>query len=166
MLGRLLRQSSGTAGVEMALVAPLLIALMFGSMELGYYFYSEHVVVKAVRDGARFASREGFDKYTGCPDDPQADSTLVTNTQNVTRTNQVASGGTARLAGWTDNNSVEVTVSCEPLGTYGSFYEGLTDIPVVTVKATVPYPSLFSMAGFNTAGLTLTAASEAPVMGE
>ncbi len=31
----------------MVLVAPLLILLMFGATELGYYFYSEHVVVKA-----------------------------------------------------------------------------------------------------------------------
>ena len=67
MLRRLLRQSSGAAAVEMALVTPLLMVLMFGSMELGYYFYSQHVVTKAVRDGARFASRQGFDKYN-CPD--------------------------------------------------------------------------------------------------
>ena len=49
---RLNRCQSGVAAVEMALVAPLLLALLFGSVELGKYFLDQHVVVKAVRDGA------------------------------------------------------------------------------------------------------------------
>lgn len=163
MWARLLRHCSGAAAVEMALVTPLLIVIMFGSMELGYYFYSEHVVVKAVRDGARFASRQGFANYT-CPD--QVSSSVETNTQNVTRTNQVASGGTARLGPWTSNASITVTVRCDTSGTYGSFYEGLVDgIPVVTVSANVPYTPLFAGLGFNSTSLTMRAASEAPVMG-
>ncbi|MGL5837065.1 MAG: TadE family protein, partial [Sphingorhabdus sp.] len=47
----------GAAAAEMALVTPLLMIIMFGAFELGNYFYSQHVVTKAVRDGARFASR-------------------------------------------------------------------------------------------------------------
>jgi Flp pilus assembly protein TadG len=147
----------------MALVAPLLLAVMFGTMELGYYFYSEHVVVKAVRDGARFASRETFDDFD-CTSS-NIGGTVVADTQKVTRTNQIATGGTARLAGWTSDASVSVTMRSEPLGTYGSFYGGLTCIPVVVVAATVPYTSLFSMLGFKTTGLQLRATSEVPVMG-
>ena len=60
MLSRVMRNSSGTAAAEMALVTPLLMALMFGSFELGNYFYTSHIVAKAVRDGARYASRRGF----------------------------------------------------------------------------------------------------------
>src|SRR3546814_6902005 len=44
----------------MALVSPMLILLMFGSFELGNYFLDEHVVLKAVRDGARYAARQNF----------------------------------------------------------------------------------------------------------
>lgn len=162
MLRRLARQNSGSAAAEMALVTPLLIALMLGSMELGHFFYSEHVVVKAVRDGARYASRQGFTNYT-CPNTINA--TVVDNTRRVTRTNQVAAGGTSRLADWTQDTSVTVTARCDTSGTYGAFYDGLGGVPVVTVSATVPYTSLVSFIGINFAGLNLNATSEAPVMG-
>jgi Flp pilus assembly protein TadG len=39
---------------------------MFGSFEMGRYFLDEHVVLKAVRDGARYASRQRFTNFT-CP---------------------------------------------------------------------------------------------------
>ena len=55
-----LRDSRGVAAAEMALVTPLLAMIMFGAVELGKYFWDEHLVVKAVRDGARFASRQNF----------------------------------------------------------------------------------------------------------
>ncbi len=145
------------------MVAPLLIILMFGSMELGHYFYSEHVVVKGVRDGARYASRQGFSNFA-CPA-TTIGGTVVADTQNVTRTNTVAGTGTPRLATWTQNSSVTVAVACDTSGTYGSFYSGLGGVPVVRVTATVPYTSLFSVIGFNSAGLQMTAQSEAVVMG-
>jgi Flp pilus assembly protein TadG len=162
MFERLWRENSGAAAAEMALIAPLLVILMFGSLELGHYFYSEHVVVEAVRDGARFASRQGFNKFT-CPSD--IDAAIVANTQNVTRTDQVASGGDIRLSGWTDNASVSVTMRCDTSGDYGSFYDGLAGVPVVVVSATVPYVSLLPAIGFDPTNLSMHAASEAPVMG-
>jgi Flp pilus assembly protein TadG len=148
----------------MALVTPLLILLMFGAMEMGHYFYSQHVVVKAVRDGARFASREGFDDFT-CPD--QIDGTVKSETQNVTRTDQVADGGSARLPGWTDNSTVDVSLTCDSTVDYQhSIYEGLSAVPVVKVTATVPYMSLFSLLGFGSGkSIQLIATSQAPVMG-
>ncbi len=147
----------------MAMVAPLLILLMLAGMEIGHYFYSEHVVVKAVRDGARYAARHDFSNYT-CPS--TIGGTVVADTQNVTRTNQVASGGTPRLADWVQNSSVTVTMRCDTSGTYGSFYSGLTGgVPVVKVRAVVPYTSLFSVIGFNSVGLQMQAESEAAVMG-
>lgn len=163
MLARLFRQESGAAAAEMAMVAPLLIILMFGSMELGHYFYSEHVVVKGVRDGARYASRQGFTNFA-CPA-TTIGGTVVADTQNVTRTNTRSGTGTPRLATWTQNSSVVVTVTCNTSGTYGSFYSGLGGVPVVRVRATVPYTSLFSVIGFNSAGLQMAAESEAVVMG-
>lgn len=162
MIARLLRQENGAAAAEMALVAPLLMIIMFGSMELGHYFYSEHVVVKAVRDGARFASRQGFADFN-CPS--TIGGTVVTDTQNVTRTNTVNGSGTPRLGGWTQNSTVTVTLRCDTSGTYVSFYQGLGGVPVVTVSATVPYSSLFQMIGFNSTNLSVRSSSEVPVMG-
>lgn len=163
MLGRLFRNCSGAAAAELILITPFLLVLMFGAMELGYYFYSEHVVVKAVRDGARFASRTGFENFD-CSNDT-IDPTIVDDTQRVTRTNQVDSGGDSRLPGWTDDTTVTVQMTCDTSGDYGSFYAGLNGIPVVTVRAEVPYRSLFSLLGFNTGSLQMTASSEAVVMG-
>ncbi|NUT01427.1 MAG: pilus assembly protein [Sphingomonas sp.] len=162
MFARLLRQETGSAAAEMALVAPLLMIIMFGSMELGNYFFSEHVVAKAVRDGARVASRRGFGDYT-CPN--TIGGTVVNDTQNVTRTNTLDGSGVPRLRGWTQNSSVTVTLRCDTSGTYVSFYEGLGGVPVVSVSAVVPYTSLFQVIGFNSIGLTVRSASEVPVMG-
>ena len=158
------RAQSGAAGVEMALVTPLLLLLMFGAFELGNYFYSEHVVTKAVRDGARFASRS-FPLDASCSTPP---ATVVTNTKEVTRTGQV-SGGASRLAGWSSASTVSVTLVCKTSGGYvdNGIYKGLTGgIRLVKVTAAVPYTSLFSTLGLtNGNNLTLNASSEAPVVG-
>jgi Flp pilus assembly protein TadG len=160
----LTRSQSGSAGAEMALVMPLLLLLMFGSFELGNYFYSEHVVAKAVRDGARFASRS-FSLDASCSTPPIG---VVTSTKEVTRTGQV-SGGSARLAGWTNAARVTVTLTCATSGGYvnNGIYKGLTGgIRVVKVTAAVPYTSLFATLGLTDGdSLMLNASSEAPVMG-
>jgi len=75
---RLARNSSGAAAAEMALVTPLLLIIMFGSVELGNYFMNEHSLVKAVRDGARFAARQSFTSYPDC-------STVGTSAQDATK---------------------------------------------------------------------------------
>lgn len=160
--GMLWRCRSGSVGVEMALVTPVILVLMFGLVDLGNYFMSEHVVVKAVRDGARYASRRGFDKFTCSVVDPL----VVTPTKNITRTGTLT-GGTARLVGWTDpDTTIFVTVRCDSSGTYSGIYKGAAaGVPVVKVSAVVPYTSLFKYFGITTATINLTAASEVPVMG-
>lgn len=159
-----LRSQNGTAAAEMALITPLLLTLMFGAFELGNYFYSEHVVVKAVRDGARFASRS-FALNADCSTPPVS---VVNATKAVTRTGRVT-GGTTRLAGWTNDSTVSVTLVCTTTGGYvgNGIYTGLAGgVRVVRVTAAVPYTSLFGVVGLgNGNNLTLNARSEAPVMG-
>lgn len=163
MIRRLLFDRTAAAAAEMALIAPLLIILMFGSFELGNYFWNNHIVAKAVRDGARYASRQSFDNFDCTA--VTVSTGVVTSTQNLTRTEQIASGGTARLPGWILASSVQVTMRADTSGTYGAFYTGMSCVPVVVVTATVPYRSLFGTLGFSTTGLNLTADSEVPVMG-
>lgn len=148
----------------MALVTPMLIILMFGSFELGNYFLSEHVVAKAVRDGARYASRRSFTEFT-CPNTVASD--VIDKTRNLTRTGQVAAGGTARLTSWTTETTVSVTLSCTAItaGNYSGIYSGMTNLPKVKVSATVPYQSLFNNLGFTSATLNLVSESEATVQG-
>ena len=159
---------AASAAVEMALVAPMLITLMFGSFELGNYFLDDHVVTKAVRDGARFAARQSFTYYSSCsgsPSDP-----ALTQIKNVVRTGQIADGGAARLPGWTSASTITVTISCNITGNGGSAFSGIytgmtSGAPVVTISADVPYTSLFNSLGFSSTSLRLRGSSQAAVMG-
>ena len=163
-----LHDTKGASAAEMALVLPLLLVLMFGPFELAHYFWTEHKVVKGVRDGARYASRLGFTNYT-CSD--LTNATLKTQVQEITRTGQV-SGGVAVVPDWV-NDDVTVAVDCPDaaLDTSGDsavqtgIYTGMDNAPIVTVSTTVTYTSLFQTLGFDTSGLTVSASSQSAVMG-
>ena len=158
----LFRDDRGAAAAEMVLTLPILFALMFGSVELGNYFMSEHKVVKAVRDGARFAARQPFSEYTGCV--PSTD--VIDQTRNVTMTGLVASGGTPRIGSWTDPSSIDVTAECDESGTYtGVHVTSGIGTPVVTVSAVVPYTSVLGQLGLSDPSLELKAQQEAVVTG-
>lgn len=159
----LTRNEDGAAAAEMAIAAPLLLILMFGAMELGNYFLAEHVVAKAVRDGARYAARQSFAEYDGCT--PSTD--VVADTRNLTRTGQVASGGTARLPYWTDGTTtITVTASCDTSGSYSGIYNGSAiGAPTVRVAATVAYSALLPPLGVTLDGANLNAESVAAVTG-
>lgn len=160
--------NKGAAAAEMALILPFLMVLMFGSFELGHYFWSEHKVVKAVRDGARFAGRQPFVKYpcsnSTLVDTALSDTALETQINNITRTGTLDGSGTPKVFGW-DATEVTVTFSCPATAVTTGIYKALPNAPRVKVAATVPYPSLFGMLGFNTAGLSVVAQSQASVTG-
>ena len=156
------RDRGAAAAAEMALVTPLLLILMFGAMELGRYFLDEHVVAKAVRDGARYAARRSFTDYAGCG----VSGDVLDKTRNITRTGQVVTGGTARLPYWTSPATITVSVICDTSPTYSGIYKGSTiGAPVVTVVAAVPYTPLFNAIGFNVSGLSLNSRSQSAVTG-
>lgn len=54
---KLLRSQSGTAVVEFALVAPVLIFLMIGLIEVGRYLYFGIMAAHAAETGAQYASQ-------------------------------------------------------------------------------------------------------------
>lgn len=159
---RLAADRAGSSAAEMALVMPLLLVLMFGTFELGYYFLSEHVVQKSVRDAARYAARLPLASYPSCTV-PADTETLI---RNVARTG-LPDGTVSRLAGWTnDPTYTTVTVNCTPTGTYTGIYVAFpTGVPVVTVTASVPYPTLFGTIGLGVPSLQLNAASQSAVYG-
>ena len=166
---RIRTEQAGAAAAEMALVAPMLITLMFGSFELGNYFLSEHALAKAVRDGARYATRIPITNYS-CPSGSASGSITggETEIKNVTRTGSIDASASPRLSYWTSNtNTVFVTVKCVSPSTYTGIYSsGMPgDIPVVTVRAAVNYPSLFARVGLANTSLSLNAESEAAVVG-
>lgn len=163
MLARLLHlvtEKRGAAAAEMALVVPLLVTLLFGSFEMGKYFLDAHRVQQAVRDGARFAGRQGFVDMP-CGGTATADPQI----RNLVRTGTTASGGTPRLTYWTNPATITVTITCDSTGTYSA--AGIYTIVSggarrVTVSAIVPYDSLL---GIRLTGANINASSESAVMG-
>jgi hypothetical protein len=173
-LARLVRCTSGTAAAELALALPLLLILICGCAELGNYFLNEHRLVKAVRDGARYAARQDISNFTGCSGNPGG--TVVADTQNLVMTGLVSGG-----ADYLPNRStatIDVTVvRCStsvgsgPTALSG-IYSGVKNssgtivgAPVLEVNASVPYKPIVHAFGFSGLNLTLNATQQAAVMG-
>ena len=172
-----LRDTRGAAAAELALVLPLLLIIMFGSVELGNYFMNEHSLTKAVRDGARFAARQSFIHYGTCSGTPGG--TVVADTQNIVTTGYLATGGTI-LTPNISSMDVTLAVTCTPsvageemLGIYRSRFASTCDgatangcAQTVTVSANVDYrPVVAAAFGFSGVGLELNASSQAAVAG-
>lgn len=161
-LPRLAADDRASAAAEMALTLPLLLVLLFSPFELGNYFMAEHVVEKATRDAARYASRLPIDSYPACVPTATAEQQI----QRVARTGRPDGTATARLGGWTADSMTSVTLVCDTSGTYTGIYSVYPfpdGVPVVTVAATVPYNSLLGALGLGNPTLTLRARSQAAV---
>lgn len=162
----LLRDRGGNAAAEMAMVTPLLLILMLGCAEVGNYFWNEHTLLKAVRDGARFAARQSFNWY-GCSGSPDT-TNVVTPTKNVVMYGYLS--GSNKLTPNISAANVTVTQSCATSaggqtmsGLYKNNANGAT---VVTVSATVTYRPVIAVAlGFSGVGYQLYASSQAAVTG-
>lgn len=165
----LLNDRSGAAAAEMALVLPLLLTLMFGSVEVANYFMNEHTLVKAVRNGARFAARQNFTNYPTC-------SSVSTATRDDTRTvvmNGYLAGGTIitpniEASDITIATRCEADVASQPMtGIYfGRVEAGVPKgAQVVEVTAQVNYRPVLAAFGFSGVGLRLNASSQAAVAG-
>ncbi len=155
--------SRGAAAAEMALLVPLLVVLLFGSIEVGHYFYNEHLVIKGVRDGARYASRQSFTNIN-CQSGSSVPTGIETDIKEVTRTGSI-SGGTPRVSTWTSNTQVTVTKSCGGSNYTRSIYSNEPAAPIITIAASVPYQSLFSGVGVITNSYQLSASQQSAVMG-
>jgi len=168
MIGRRFWQDSkGAAAVEMVLVLPFLIALLFGGFEGGHFLWTEHKVIQAVRDGARYGSRLPIE--TVCP--PGGSSTEKTNAISdislLTRTGQLANASAPPLVpGWTSNSQVVVTYSCGTFLSTGIYTTYGGPGPTITVRTSnLYYPSLFEALGFITSSVKIGASASTAVIG-
>ena len=166
---------AGAAAAEMALVLPLLLVILFGSIELGNYFLDQHSLVKAVRDGARYAARQSFTFYPACSGEP--DAPVPNDTRNVVMSGYL--GGGSDLTPNISASDITLSVGCtataggqDMLGIYRSRFGGNCDgatangcAQTVTVSATVNYRPVLSAFGFTGAGMHLNASSQAAVQG-
>lgn len=173
--GHLLRDTRASAAAEMALILPMAFALIFTTMEAGYYFQTEHKAVKYVREGARFAARQNFAYYdcsgTGAFDPSAPNSTDVQNQiKNVTLTGQLSDDGSlltenARIADW-QASDIYISVSCD--SNYGTgLYRGTDDLaaPKVMVWTRFAYTPILGLLGFDISNIDVVAQAEASVGG-
>lgn len=61
------RDDRGSSAIELVLLTPLLIAMIFGIVQAGLVWHARHVAVAAAQQGARLARAD-----TGAPLDPSA----------------------------------------------------------------------------------------------
>jgi hypothetical protein len=167
----LLRDRGGAAAVEMALVTPLLLVILMGSVEMGNFFWTEHRLVKAVRDGARYAARQPFSNYSACTGSPP--QAIIDDTKTLVRKGSLDSSAADQLPNWataTFSVSIDCTASLTdssgnfvPKGIYANLAGGA---PAVTVTASLPYRAFFGkMLGFNLNNASLNARQQAAVVG-
>ncbi len=111
------------AAIEFAIVLPVLVSLLFGSIEFSLLLYNQQIITNASREGARFGIVEGAPRKS----EDQIKATVV----NYSAGHLVTFGAAIPL-------SVEVT------GAGGSFGEDLT------VRVTYNYGFLYlSNLGFS-----------------
>jgi Flp pilus assembly protein TadG len=177
MLDRLCLDRSGSAAAEMALVLPLLLVIMMGSIELGNYFLDEHVLVKAVRDGARYAARQSFSNYSSCSASPSdVSQAVIDNTKLIVRKGTLSSADNDLLPNWGDaGTTFSVQMTCTDTAgttTMGGIYAGNAvvsgtpnEAPTVIVTASLPYKTVLSAFGFTGKGYSLNATQQASVTG-
>jgi len=160
---RFLSDTRGAAAAEMALILPLSMLLLFTGFEAGHYFYQQHQVIKALRDGARYAARQSFDDIN-CRSGATIDSTVASNIRALTRTGQI-SGGTSRISNWADGD-ITVTVTC-PTATESQtgIYDSGEPAPQINVTTSFNYDSLFNGLGIITNSATIGGTQQATVMG-
>lgn len=164
-LPRVLTDRTGAAGAELAMVLPLMILLLFAGFEGGHFIWTQHKLVEAVRDGARYAGRLEVGEVC-------RDGNLVISAEHLaeirllTRTGQLHDPAHHPLIpGWTDDE-VNVSVVCGAFVDTGIYQELGEAGPVVTVAArNVPYPSLFGGLGLFDPGIRMGARASTPVIG-
>jgi hypothetical protein len=142
---------------------------------------NQHALVKAVRDGARYAARQNFTNYTGCSGNiptPGTAGTANENTKLIVRKGTLDSTAPDLLPNWS-TATFSATVSCtatangQPmLGIYRSRFGGTCNgsasngcAQVVTVSVALTYQPILGILGFTGRGLHINAASQAAVTG-
>lgn len=128
-----IRNESGSALLEGAIVFPLLLTLGLGAIEFSNAFYDHQEITTGLRDAARYMARV---LPTGSVNNPCANATAMANAQNLA-VNGVISGGSARISGWTTGN---VTISCAAVSNASSTYRGPSTLYIVTASTAVTYP--------------------------
>ena len=130
------RDAEGSVLIEATILMPFLVTLMFGLFEFSWYFHKQQLVEAGVRDAARYLARVAPDGTNPCTLTTPID--FAATARNIAVTG-VASGGTARVPGWTTGS---VNLSCTTFNNSGATYDGGATIYLVTATTNFADPTL------------------------
>jgi Flp pilus assembly protein TadG len=149
MISRIRRDEDGTAVIEMAVAAPLLIAIAAGAMAFGQIVLDYATADKSVRDTARFLSR--------LPAGGVCNSTLFDQARYLAMYGQETVGTTPLIQGWTDKTTITLlSPDCSSTP---------TDPFSIKVQAAIPYTNnILKAIGIGTS-FTMTVTHEEPHIG-
>ncbi len=154
---RLGRESEGIASVEFVLVLPVLVLMLFGTIEFGRFLVDYQLANKSVRDSIRYLSRVRDDAIAAkCPGGGQlwpsteAVPTVITNAVNLAMTGSIAdpAGPGDYLLGYWIDPKTTIRVWVPPCtnnlaNQFSGAFQGTEYIPQLTMEAKVSFPSGF-----------------------
>lgn len=154
----------GVVLVELVLIVPLLVFMVFGITELGRALYQQDKLTMAIQAGARYLSRtyEGLDFENGCIE-LAAWAAAVPKVTNLVVYGNAEGVGSPLLPGM-DGDAVSISDDHSPLpDPSGNGY--FDDVCVIRMSAAVAYQPLFLDYIIGDA-LTLSTAVEQRWIGE
>ncbi|PSJ57672.1 TadE/TadG family type IV pilus assembly protein [Pseudaminobacter soli (ex Li et al. 2025)] len=129
------RDKRGTALVEMALVAPLMIILSAGVFEFGNMLHQKLLMQAGLNDAARFAARCNSQMYTDYNLPAINCANIAKNIAVYGVTGDPTPASQPRVAGWSKN---DVTVEiASPLGCHDAIVAGVTKYRSVTAQVCI-----------------------------
>ena len=103
----------GVALLEAALVLPMLLILIFGSIDLGYAFFVKHSLQGASREGARRAAVADSNADVLAAVDEALRGAGLGNINKSVRILKTSSGSSANVASVGEGNSITVEVNAD-----------------------------------------------------
>ena len=167
------REIGGASAVEFGFTLPLLLALVFGVIEVGRALQHHHVLVKGVRDAGRYLGRVDL-TCPGVGPGTVTNAVNLTAARNLAMTGSIA-GGTAVLDYWTDPNSVTIAVDCldnspaaNLCGAPGDTLpcRAVGEVAIITVSTSLPYQDLGFVGLFGGTPFTFDVSHEEYSIGE
>ena len=124
-LVQLVRDRRGVAAVEFALVAPVLIVIAAGLTDMGRAVVQSAALEKGLRVGALYAARNEF----------PLSAAVQTEIENLVKTGDPTGAAPYLVSGWGEAGA-DLTIETFDFDVNG------TPLPVVRLRATVPYKAL------------------------
>jgi len=128
---------NGGAAVEFALIMPLFMAIVFGVIDYGWYFYQRYALAAAVRDGIRAGS---LVMSTATPD-----SWTTAQTRAIAVLTQSSTINPASVTWGPASGSRYSTVGTTPAVNVLTFSGQYTFVPLIGIVPLPSHPMNYSM---------------------